>query len=185
MLPKLRKLVLNGCSRLKYLPTAVDRLEYLTELALQGCTSLTSLPESIGNLIDLEVLDLTNCSSLQSLPDTMDALMGLKRLLLAGCTALQEYPPAVGRGVELHDGSMLPVSFKCMVCRVPEESQPPLTALPCLLPLLCCPCLAAGKLLHVCWASRAVSRVNGKLSGAAAASACAHQAGFLSGRGAA
>jgi Leucine-rich repeat (LRR) protein len=69
----------------------------LKRLVMQGCTSLGRLPESIGHLMDLEHLDLTECHRLGTLPFALVGLVCLRALHLSYCFELQQLPEEWGK----------------------------------------------------------------------------------------
>ena len=67
----------------------------LKRLILQGCTKLDEVHPSIGGLKQLILLNLENCRSLNSLPCNI-GLESLKTLILSGCSTLKKFPEIVG-----------------------------------------------------------------------------------------
>ncbi|MBA0877956.1 hypothetical protein Goshw_000364, partial [Gossypium schwendimanii] len=62
-LKSLKRLTLQGFSRLEIFPEVMDTMEMLRDLDLSG-TTLKELPSSIENLIGLVELSLNNCENL-------------------------------------------------------------------------------------------------------------------------
>ncbi|RVW95669.1 Disease resistance-like protein CSA1 [Vitis vinifera] len=131
--PKLRRIILNGCTSLVKLHPSIGALKELIFLNLEGCsklekfpevvqgnledlsgislegTAIRELPSSIGGLNRLVLLNLRNCKKLASLPQSICELISLQTLTLSGCSKLKKLPDDLGRLqclVELHvDGT--------------------------------------------------------------------------------
>ncbi|KAI7995634.1 Disease resistance protein TAO1 [Camellia lanceoleosa] len=78
----LKKLTLNHCKQLKFLPTLPSSLVYLT---VANCTALESVP-NLSNLESLQNLDLTNCKKVMDIPG-LEYLKSLRRFYIIGCNA--------------------------------------------------------------------------------------------------
>lgn len=79
---------MENCYSLDRLPLRLfSRMEQLRKLNLEGCSRLAVLPPSIGCLVSLEDLDLSQCSSLLILHPSMSALRALQRLDVTNCGA--------------------------------------------------------------------------------------------------
>ncbi|CAL5431192.1 unnamed protein product [Camellia sinensis] len=78
----LKKLTLNHCKQLKFLPTLPSSLVYLT---VANCTALESVP-NLSNLESLQDLDLTNCKKVTDIPG-LEYLKSLRRFYTIGCNA--------------------------------------------------------------------------------------------------
>jgi hypothetical protein len=88
---------LSWCSKLKELPTSIDKLATLGSLNLSGCSELKELPTCIDKLIALESLNLSGCSKLKELPTSIDKLTALRSLDLSGCSELKELPTSIDK----------------------------------------------------------------------------------------
>ncbi|CAL5428946.1 unnamed protein product [Camellia sinensis] len=78
----LKKLTLNHCKQLKFLPTLPLSLVYLT---VANCTALESVPD-VSKLESLQDLDLTNCKKVTDIPG-LESLKSLRRFYTIGCNA--------------------------------------------------------------------------------------------------
>ncbi|KAI7994819.1 Disease resistance protein TAO1 [Camellia lanceoleosa] len=78
----LKKLTLNHCKQLKFLPTLPSSLVYLT---VANCTALESVP-NLSKLESLQDLDLTNCKKVTDIPG-LECLKSLRRFYTIGCNA--------------------------------------------------------------------------------------------------
>ncbi|XP_042501781.1 disease resistance protein RPV1-like [Macadamia integrifolia] len=132
--PKLEKLILERCLKLKEVHKSVGDLSMLRLLNLKDCRSLEDFPNDISGLRNLETLNLSCCLKLKQLPEDLMPIMSLKELLvdqtaivklpdsifhlkkverlsLKDCRSLKQLPISIGELVslrELHlDGSAL------------------------------------------------------------------------------
>ena len=71
-------------SALETLPEWLGELARLKKLDLQGCTRLTGLPEGLSALTALQTLKLRRCKGLTGLPEGLSALTALQTLNLYG-----------------------------------------------------------------------------------------------------
>jgi hypothetical protein len=69
----------------------------LKRLLMEGCQRLRRLPKSIGHLTDLEHLDLTGYYQLVALPDAIVGLVSLRSLHLESSRELQQLPEELGK----------------------------------------------------------------------------------------
>ncbi|XP_035546948.1 disease resistance-like protein DSC1 isoform X2 [Juglans regia] len=92
--PNLKRLILQGCTKLHNLHSSVGALKRLIFLNLKGCTSLTSLPCNIS-WDSLEILILSGCTRLLKFPETVGNINRLRQLDLDGI-ALVELPSSIG-----------------------------------------------------------------------------------------
>jgi len=88
--PNLEKLKLVRCTRLSKVHQSIGFLRRLRRLNLQGCTRLKELPEEIS-LESLEFLNLSGCSRLNKFPDSVGNMTSLRELYLGG-TAIKKLP---------------------------------------------------------------------------------------------
>ncbi|KAG4122882.1 hypothetical protein ERO13_D11G295925v2 [Gossypium hirsutum] len=86
-LKSLKRLTLQGCSRLEIFPEILETMESLRDLDLSG-TTLKELPSSIENLIGLIELSLNNCENLVCLPDSFYKLKSLEIVDICGFSNL-------------------------------------------------------------------------------------------------
>ncbi|XP_035546557.1 disease resistance-like protein DSC1 [Juglans regia] len=92
--PNLKRLILQGCTKLRNLHSSVGALKCLIFLNLKGCTSLTSLPCNIS-WDSLEILILSGCTRLWKFPEMVENMNRLRQLDLDGI-ALVELPSSIG-----------------------------------------------------------------------------------------
>jgi len=90
----LKKLSLNGCSKLENLPQIQDKLEDLAVLNLNG-TAIQALPSSLCRLVGLEELSLIGCFNLEIIPSSIGSLNRLCNLDLMHCNSLQTFPSTI------------------------------------------------------------------------------------------
>ncbi|XP_062009290.1 disease resistance protein RUN1-like [Rosa rugosa] len=88
--PKLERLILEGCKRLSEVHPTVGGLKHLVLLNLKGCESVESLPDSIS-LESLQTLVLSGCLKIKKFPEIMGNMENMSELYLDG-TAIQELP---------------------------------------------------------------------------------------------
>ncbi|RVW29914.1 TMV resistance protein N [Vitis vinifera] len=115
--PKLRRIILEGCTSLVKHPSGVSSNSYslwllkteeisrgpgtmdnFSELSLKG-TAIKGLPLSIEYLNGLALLNLEECKSLESLPSCIFKLKSLKTLILSNCSRLKKLPE-IGENME-------------------------------------------------------------------------------------
>uniref|UniRef100_A0A2C9ULW0 ADP-ribosyl cyclase/cyclic ADP-ribose hydrolase n=2 Tax=Manihot esculenta TaxID=3983 RepID=A0A2C9ULW0_MANES len=94
--PKLKVLILSGCTSLVEISSSIGCLSQLRELELNSCISLKSIPSSIGELKCLFALDFSGCSKLSSLPDNICNLKSLIELKVSKCVNLNGLPENLG-----------------------------------------------------------------------------------------
>ncbi|CAL0329618.1 unnamed protein product [Lupinus luteus] len=92
-LPKLRKLSVQGCTRLSKFACSIN-LTYLETLSLYGCSSLKKFPKVLGKMEYLEDVDLGS-TSIEELPYSIQNLIGLRRLDLINCKGLIQLPSSI------------------------------------------------------------------------------------------
>ncbi|XP_034676358.1 disease resistance protein RUN1-like isoform X2 [Vitis riparia] len=86
----------SGCSNLEAFPEITEKMENLKELHLNE-TAIKELPSSIYHLTALEFLNLEHCENLESLPSGISKLEHLKSICLCACSKLKSLPPTPGR----------------------------------------------------------------------------------------
>ncbi|CAN6875064.1 unnamed protein product [Brassica oleracea var. botrytis] len=69
---------------------ALSNAESLRRLSLEGCTKLDKLPEDAENMKSLAFLNLRGCTSLLSLSE-MSNLISLRTLILSECSKFSEF----------------------------------------------------------------------------------------------
>ncbi|KAG6620990.1 hypothetical protein I3842_Q046400 [Carya illinoinensis] len=97
--PNLKRLILQGCTKLRNLHSSVGALKRLIFLDLKDCTSLTSLPCNIS-WDSLEILILSGCTRLKKFPETMGNMNCLRQLDFDG-NELVELPSSLGHLIGL------------------------------------------------------------------------------------
>ena len=95
-IPKLKRLVLYCCWKLRRLPESIGHLTDLEHLDLFHCHELVSLPDGIVGLVSLRVLILSDCTRLQKLPEELGKLSNLETLDVSECSGLCELPTSIG-----------------------------------------------------------------------------------------
>ena len=93
--PNLKRLILQGCTKLDEVHPSIGGLKQLILLNLENCRSLNSLPCNIG-LESLKTLILSGCSTLKKLPEIVGDMKNLLQLHLDG-TAIKELPLSAER----------------------------------------------------------------------------------------
>ncbi|CAH8278240.1 unnamed protein product [Arabidopsis lyrata] len=88
--PNLLRLNLEGCTSLKELPEAMQKMKNLVFLNLRGCTSLLSLPKI--TMDSLKTLILSDCSQFQ----TFEVISEHLETLYLNGTAINGLPSAIG-----------------------------------------------------------------------------------------
>ncbi|XP_023640581.1 probable disease resistance protein RPP1 isoform X4 [Capsella rubella] len=106
----LENLDLSDCSSLVKLPFSIGNLQKLQTLILDGCSKLEYLPTDI-NLESLDILDLTNCLLLKLFPVIST---NLSTLHLTG-TAIEEVPSSIKSWSRLTD-LLMTYSVKLKEC---------------------------------------------------------------------
>ncbi|KAK9924373.1 hypothetical protein M0R45_032743 [Rubus argutus] len=91
--PKLERLILEGCKRLSEVHPTIGGLQHLVLLNLKGCESVESLPFSIS-LESLKTLVLSGCLKLKWIPEFMVNMENLSELHLDG-TAISKLPESI------------------------------------------------------------------------------------------
>ena len=86
----MKKLILQGCTRLSNIHASLGNLKQLIRLDLNGCKSLKSLPNKIG-LEALEIFDLGGCSRLKKFPEIVGNMSRLSELYLNE-TSIKDLP---------------------------------------------------------------------------------------------
>ncbi|XP_010263366.1 PREDICTED: protein SUPPRESSOR OF npr1-1, CONSTITUTIVE 1-like [Nelumbo nucifera] len=93
-LPKLERLILEGCSSLVEVHESIGCLKKLVHLDMGHCARLVHLPNSIGYLTSLKQLMLSHCNKLEELPKELGEMKSLKCLDL-GQTAIKRLPSSI------------------------------------------------------------------------------------------
>uniref|UniRef100_A0A7N2MVU1 ADP-ribosyl cyclase/cyclic ADP-ribose hydrolase n=1 Tax=Quercus lobata TaxID=97700 RepID=A0A7N2MVU1_QUELO len=91
--PKLKQLILQGCTGLSKIHPSLENLKQLVQLDLNGCKHLESLPHKI-NLESLKVFILSGCSKLTKFPEVVGNMSCLSELYLNE-TAIKDLPLSV------------------------------------------------------------------------------------------
>ncbi|KAK9948999.1 hypothetical protein M0R45_004550 [Rubus argutus] len=91
--PKLERLILEGCKELSKVHPTIGGLQHLVLLNLKGCTSLESLSSSIS-LRSLRTFILSGCSKFEEFPEIVGSMENLSELYLDG-TAIRELPVSI------------------------------------------------------------------------------------------
>ncbi|KAL6328608.1 hypothetical protein AAG906_003293 [Vitis piasezkii] len=86
--PKLRRIILEGCTSLVKVHPSIGALKKLIFLNLEGCKNLKSFLGSI-HLESLQILTLSGCSKLKKFPEVQGAMDNLSELSLKG-TAIKD-----------------------------------------------------------------------------------------------
>ncbi|GAU19088.1 hypothetical protein TSUD_79100 [Trifolium subterraneum] len=90
----LRRLCLNGCSKLEVLPEFEETMENLKVLLLEF-TAIKELPSSLHHLVGLEKLSLRGCTKLKTIPSSIGNLSKLLELELSYCESLETFPSSI------------------------------------------------------------------------------------------
>ncbi|KAJ9676060.1 hypothetical protein PVL29_024855 [Vitis rotundifolia] len=93
--PNLEILTLEGCRRLKSLPSSFDKFKWLQSLSCGGCSKLTSFPEINGNMGKLREFNFSG-TSINEVPLSIKHLNGLEELLLEDCKKLVAFSENIG-----------------------------------------------------------------------------------------
>jgi Leucine-rich repeat (LRR) protein len=97
-------LKLEWCRSLVGLPNNFGgSVPKLKRLEMRRCYKLKTLPNSIGLLTELEHLDLNSCCALVTLPNAIVGLVGLKTLNLSHCSKLKEKAMELERLIDLQE----------------------------------------------------------------------------------
>ncbi|VVB08022.1 unnamed protein product [Arabis nemorensis] len=88
--PKLKWVDLSHSTKLIDL-SALSNAESLRRLSLEGCTKLAKLPEDLEKMKNLAFLNLRGCTSLLSFPEMKNYLISLKTLILSDCSNFNEF----------------------------------------------------------------------------------------------
>ncbi|RVW29916.1 TMV resistance protein N [Vitis vinifera] len=91
--PKLRRIILEGCTSLVKVHPSIGALKKLIFLNLEGCKNLKSFLSSI-HLESLQILTLSGCSKLKKFPEVQGAMDNLSELSLKG-TAIKGLPLSI------------------------------------------------------------------------------------------
>ncbi|KAJ9687193.1 hypothetical protein PVL29_015874 [Vitis rotundifolia] len=91
--PKLRRIILEGCTSLVKVHPSIGALKKLIFLNLEGCKNLKSFLSSI-HLESLQILTLSGCSKLKKFPEVQGAMDNLLELSLKG-TAIKGLPLSI------------------------------------------------------------------------------------------
>ncbi|KAL6328688.1 hypothetical protein AAG906_003373 [Vitis piasezkii] len=91
--PKLRRIILEGCTSLVKVHPSIGALKKLIFLNLEGCKNLKSFSSSI-HLESLQILTLSGCSKLKKFPEIQENMESLKELFLDD-TGLRELPSSI------------------------------------------------------------------------------------------
>ncbi|KAL7615113.1 hypothetical protein Lser_V15G05191 [Lactuca serriola] len=92
----LETLILSGCESLERFPEVSPCMTKLSQINLYSCSRIKELPSSIRYLSSLNLLNLTNCWKLKSIPDSICELKDLKCLHLHNCKELNFFPKRLG-----------------------------------------------------------------------------------------
>ncbi|XP_019079004.1 disease resistance protein RPV1 isoform X2 [Vitis vinifera] len=91
--PKLRRIILEGCTSLVKVHPSIGALKKLIFLNLEGCKNLKSFSSSI-HLESLQTITLSGCSKLKKFPEVQGAMDNLPELSLKG-TAIKGLPLSI------------------------------------------------------------------------------------------
>ncbi|XP_031104028.1 TMV resistance protein N-like isoform X9 [Ipomoea triloba] len=100
MMPKLKKLRLSKCEKLKEIHPSFGNLTELEQLYFDGCSAIEKLPTISKEMKSITYLDLENCCSLLETPN-FAMMLNLKELRLSNCEKLKEIHPSFGNLMEL------------------------------------------------------------------------------------
>ncbi|KAL6269359.1 hypothetical protein ACE6H2_026270 [Prunus campanulata] len=98
-IPKLQVLDLYGCENLVEIHPSIAYLKWLTKLILDGCSSIKSLPSEV-EMDSLMYFSLDGCSKLQKIPEFSGQMENLSMLSLSG-THIEKLPSSIERLVGL------------------------------------------------------------------------------------
>ncbi|KAJ9687376.1 hypothetical protein PVL29_016029 [Vitis rotundifolia] len=91
--PKLRRIILVGCTSLVKVHPSIGALKKLIFLNLEGCKNLKSFSSSM-HMESLQILNLSGCSKLKKFPEVQGAMDKLSELSLKG-TAIKKLPLSI------------------------------------------------------------------------------------------
>lgn len=114
-MPKLEKLILEGCRSLVKVDPSIVNLKKLSLMNFKGCKRLKSLPERICEFEFLDTLILAGCSRLEKLLGSITPPQNLKILHLGHCKRLQgisELPSSIEEVDAYNCTSMRTLSWK-------------------------------------------------------------------------
>ncbi|XP_019184969.1 PREDICTED: TMV resistance protein N-like isoform X2 [Ipomoea nil] len=100
MMPNLKYLVLSKCEKLKEIHPSLGNLTELVKLVFDGCSNLKKLPSFNQETKSISCLNIRNCSSLLETPN-FAMMPNLKYLDLSKCEELKEIHPSLGNLTEL------------------------------------------------------------------------------------
>ena len=93
VLHKINKLSIRDCNKLQSLvPGNFGNLIALKKLDINNCNSLKYLPIDFSSLKALRILRIVNCNGLISLPDTIGLCFNLKKFIISDIKLL---PPSI------------------------------------------------------------------------------------------
>ncbi|XP_060671069.1 disease resistance protein RPS6-like [Ziziphus jujuba] len=88
------RLDFQGRSSLENFPNIVEEMKYMEHIDLSG-SRIKELPSSIERLVGLRELNLSSCLELMYIPPNIYKLLNVEELILGGCSKLSVFPKNV------------------------------------------------------------------------------------------
>ncbi|KAK1552897.1 hypothetical protein Q3G72_025291 [Acer saccharum] len=89
---QLRKLEIQNCVELEFLPKGLHRLRNLDILSINNCSSIEYFPEGGLPRTCLTSLSISECENLKCLPNKLHKVTSLEKLSISGCSSLLFFP---------------------------------------------------------------------------------------------
>ncbi|KAK1552869.1 hypothetical protein Q3G72_024745 [Acer saccharum] len=89
---QLRKLEIQNCVELEFLPKGLHKLCNLDILSINNCSSIEYFPEGGLPRTCLTSLSISECENLKCLPNKLHKVTSLQKLSISGCPSLMFFP---------------------------------------------------------------------------------------------
>ncbi|KAK1552561.1 hypothetical protein Q3G72_019182 [Acer saccharum] len=89
---QLRKLEIQNCVELEFLPKGLHKLRNLDILSINNCSSIEYFPEGGLPRTCLTSLSISECENLKCLPNKLHKVTSLQKLSISGCPSLMFFP---------------------------------------------------------------------------------------------